>query len=93
MNEDIGERVRLGDMRSNAEDPRSTADTMHHTAEALEHSESMLHEGAERSPDERTKRRLHALGDAVTREAKDIDKRADTIAPATARPVDASRRT
>jgi ABC-type transporter Mla subunit MlaD len=62
---------------------------MRDTAEALERSEAALHESAERSPDEQTRRRLHALGDAVTREAKDIDRRADAIAPATSAPAEA----
>jgi hypothetical protein len=52
---------------------------MHETAEALERSEATLHESAEKSPDEATTRRLHELGDAVTCEAKAIDKRADAI--------------
>ncbi|MEV6492674.1 hypothetical protein AB0M20_29245 [Actinoplanes sp. NPDC051633] len=56
---------------------------MHRTAEALEHSEAILHNSADKSPDEATTRRLHDLGDAVTREAKMIDERADVIAPRT----------
>jgi hypothetical protein len=52
---------------------------MHETAEALERSEAILHESAERSPDEVTKGRLHRLGDEVTRQAKDIDRRADAV--------------
>jgi hypothetical protein len=54
---------------------------MHDTAEALERSEAILHESAERSPDEETRRRLHRLGDEVTRQAMDIDKRADSLPP------------
>jgi hypothetical protein len=61
------------------QDRRTTAETMHKTAEALERSEATLHESAEQSPDEATTRRLHDLGDAVTREAKKIDKRAAEI--------------
>jgi hypothetical protein len=54
---------------------------MHDTAEALERSEAMLHDSAERSHDESTRQRLHALGDEVTRQAKSIDRRADAITP------------
>jgi hypothetical protein len=54
---------------------------MHDTADALERSETMLHDAAERSHDEPTKRRLHALGDEVTRQAKNIDRRADAMPP------------
>jgi hypothetical protein len=54
---------------------------MHDTAEALERSEAILHESAERSPDDETRRRLHRLGDEVTRQAMDIDRRADSLAP------------
>jgi hypothetical protein len=54
---------------------------MHDTAEALERSEAILHDSAERSPDEETRRRLHRLGDEVTRQARDIDKRADSLPP------------
>jgi hypothetical protein len=56
---------------------------MHETADALERSEATLHDSAEKSMDEATTRRLHALGDAVTREAKAIDRRADVIGPRT----------
>jgi hypothetical protein len=52
---------------------------MHQTAEALERSEAILHESAEKSPDEETRRRLHRLGDEVTRQALAIDKRADAL--------------
>jgi hypothetical protein len=58
-----------------------TADTMRDTADSLERSEASLHDSAERSPEPETARRLHALGDAVTREAKAIEKRAEAIAP------------
>jgi hypothetical protein len=60
---------------------RDTAETMHDTAEALERSEAILHDSAESSPDAATTRRLHALGDEVTRQAKAIDRRADAIGP------------
>lgn len=73
-------------MSSPDDDRRATAETMHETAEALERSEATLHESAEKSPDPATTRRLHKLGDAVTREAKAIDKRADVIAPRTGTP-------
>ncbi len=54
---------------------------MHETAEALERSEAILHDSAENSPDEETRLRLHRLGDEVTRQAVDIDKRADSLPP------------
>jgi hypothetical protein len=53
---------------------------MHDTAEALERSEAILHDSAEKSPDDDTARRLHILGDEVTRQAKKIDQRADSLA-------------
>jgi ABC-type transporter Mla subunit MlaD len=71
---------------SDDRDRQSTADTMHDTADALERSEAILHDSAERIPDEETTRRLDNLGDKVTRQAKDIDKRADSIDPSTAAP-------
>jgi hypothetical protein len=52
---------------------------MHETADELERSEAILHASAEKSPDEETRRRLHRLGDEVTRQAMDIDKRADAL--------------
>jgi hypothetical protein len=52
---------------------------MHDTAEALERSEAILHESAEQSPDRETRERLHRLGDEVTRQAMNIDKRADAL--------------
>jgi hypothetical protein len=52
---------------------------MHDTAESLERSEAKLHDSAERSPDDETARRLHCLGDEVTRQAKEIDRRADHL--------------
>ena len=54
---------------------------MHDTAEGLERSEAILHDAADRSPDEATATRLDALGDEVTRQAKRIDKRADRLEP------------
>jgi hypothetical protein len=63
------------------QDKRGTAAAMHDTAEALERSEAILHESAEKSPDEQTRRRLHRLGDEVTRQAVDIDERADSLPP------------
>ncbi|MFI5934655.1 hypothetical protein [Actinoplanes sp. NPDC051494] len=61
---------------------RATAETMHDTAVEIERSEAILHECAERSPDEATARRLHSLGDQVTGEAKRIDARAHDLPPA-----------
>jgi hypothetical protein len=55
---------------------------MHDTAEGLERSEATLHDAADRSPDAETSRRLDALGDEVTRRAKEIDKRATHLDPA-----------
>jgi sensor domain CHASE-containing protein len=52
---------------------------MHETADALKRSEAILHDSAERSPDDATKRRLHRLGDEVTSQAQDIDHRANAI--------------
>jgi hypothetical protein len=66
-------------MTSKAQDPRTTAETMHETAEALERSEDILHRSADNSPDEATRHRLHELGHAVTREAKDIERRAGAL--------------
>ena len=54
---------------------------MHDTAEALERSEAALHDTAEKSPDPATRERLHDLADEVTRQAKNIDRRADGIEP------------
>jgi hypothetical protein len=64
---------------ANQQDRRGTAEAMHDTAEALEQSEAILHESAEKSPDEETRQRLHRLGDEVTRQAINIDKRADAL--------------
>jgi hypothetical protein len=64
---------------ANQQDRRGTAEAMHQTAEALECSEAALHASAERSPDEETRRRLHRLGDEVTRQATAIEKRADAL--------------
>jgi hypothetical protein len=61
------------------EDQQSTAAAMHKTAEELERSEAILHRSADRSPDAATARRLDALGDEVTRQAQQIDRRAELI--------------
>jgi hypothetical protein len=66
---------------SEERDSRSTAETMHDTADALEVSEAILHDSAEKSPDRATTRRLHALGDEVTSQAKAIERRADALSP------------
>ncbi len=60
-------------------DQRDTARAMHDTAAQLEDSEAILRASAQRSPDAPTRRRLHRLGDAVTREAKSIDRRANDL--------------
>jgi hypothetical protein len=61
-------------------DRRSTGQAMRDTAEALERSEALLHDSAERSPDDATSLRLDRLADEVTRQAKRIDRRADAVA-------------
>ena len=52
---------------------------MHDTADKLEAAEAILHRSAERSPETDTTARLHALGDQVTAQAHDIDRRADRL--------------
>lgn len=52
---------------------------MHDTAEDLERAEAGLHRSAEASPDPDTKARLHALGDQVTAQARDIENRAELL--------------
>jgi hypothetical protein len=76
--------VRLGFMASEpVRDARRTAETMHDTAEALERAEQTLHRSADASPDDATAGRLDRLGDAVTAEARDIDRRADNLSART----------
>jgi hypothetical protein len=58
---------------------RRTAAAMHDTAEQLEVAEAILHRSAEESPNEAVTARLHALGDQVTAQAHDIDRRADRL--------------
>jgi hypothetical protein len=53
-----------------------TAAAMHRTAERLEVAEAILHRSAEQSPNTETTAQLHALGDQVTTQARDIDRRA-----------------
>jgi hypothetical protein len=60
---------------------------MYDTAEALERSEAALHDAADRIPDAVTARRLDALGDEVTRQAKSIDKRAASLKPSITDPA------
>jgi hypothetical protein len=52
---------------------------MHDTAEQLEVVEDRLHHIADEAPDPGTRVRLHTLGDQVTAQAKDIEKRADRL--------------
>jgi hypothetical protein len=66
-------------MDTETADRRRTAQTMHDTAEALERAEATLHRSADASPDAVTAQRLDRLGDAVTAEAKAIDRRADDL--------------
>jgi hypothetical protein len=60
---------------------KRTASVMHDTADELEDIEAGLHHSAEQSPEPGTAARLHALGDRVTAQAKDIDRRADLLDP------------
>jgi hypothetical protein len=53
---------------------------MHDTAEQLEVAEAILHRSADEAPNPATGARLHGLGDQVTAQAKDIDRRADRLA-------------
>jgi hypothetical protein len=61
---------------------KRTAAAMHDTAEQLEEAEATLHGSAEAARDQATTERLHQLGDEVTAQAKDIDRRADRLEPA-----------
>jgi hypothetical protein len=56
-----------------------TSAAMRDTAEQLEAAEDILHRSARRSPDPQTTARLHALGDDVTEQARQISGRADRI--------------
>ena len=53
-----------------------TAAVMHGTAEALERSEAALHRRADAARDSKTTQRLDDLGDRVTAQAKDLERRA-----------------
>ncbi|MEV8510669.1 hypothetical protein AB0368_38380 [Actinoplanes sp. NPDC051475] len=68
-------------MTSDEETSRAerTASAMHRTAEQLEVAEAILHRSAEDSPNTGTAARLHALGDQVTAQAHDIDRRANRL--------------
>jgi hypothetical protein len=57
-----------------------TAASMRRTAAALECTEAALHRSAEASPDRSATDRLDRLGDDVTAQAKDIERRADRLA-------------
>jgi hypothetical protein len=70
-------------MNPETSDTRRTAKTMHDTAEALEQAEATLHRSADVSPDPATAQRLDRLGNTVTAEAKNIDRRADELSPPT----------
>ena len=54
--------------------------SMHDTAEQLHVSAGTLYRSSQESPNEMTTDRLHALGDDVTDQAHDIDRRADALA-------------
>ena len=53
--------------------------SMHDTAEQLHVSAGTLYRSSQASPNETTTDRLHALGDDVTEQADDIDRRADQL--------------
>ncbi|MDI6099354.1 hypothetical protein QLQ12_12200 [Actinoplanes sp. NEAU-A12] len=59
---------------------RRTASAMRDTADQLETVEARLHQSAEESPDPETGARLHELGDEVTAQAKDVERRAGLLA-------------
>jgi hypothetical protein len=64
---------------------------MHDTAEQLHVSAGSLYRSSQASPNETTTDRLHALGDDVTDQAHDIDRRADQLeldTPRGPRPLD-----
>jgi hypothetical protein len=61
------------------EQTADTAASMRRTAAALECTEAALHRSADASPDRPTTDRLHRLGDDVTAQAKDIERRADRL--------------
>ena len=52
---------------------------MHDTAEQLHISASTLYRSSQASPNETTTGRLHALGDDVTEQADDVERRADAL--------------
>ena len=52
---------------------------MHDTAEQLHISAGTLYRSAQASLNETTTDRLHALGDHVTEQADDIERRADAL--------------
>ena len=56
-----------------------TVTSMHDTAEQLHISAGTLYRSSQASPNETTTDRLHALGDDVTEQADDIDRRADAL--------------
>ena len=56
-----------------------TAAAMHHTAEQLEVAQAILHHSGEQAPSPDATARLHALGDQVTAQPQDIDRRADRL--------------
>ena len=56
-----------------------TVAAMHDSADGLHVSAGTLHRSARQSPSEATTGRLHALGDDVTTQAHDIDRRADQL--------------
>lgn len=56
-----------------------TVRSMHDTAEQLHVSAGTLYRSSQASPNETTSERLQSLGDVVTAEASDIDRRADQL--------------
>jgi hypothetical protein len=72
-----------------------TVAAMYDTAEQLQVSAGTLHGSAQASPNETSTARLNALGDEVTAQADDIDRRADRLvdeAPRGERPQPGGRR-
>ncbi|WP_433824531.1 hypothetical protein ACQP2E_20525 [Actinoplanes sp. CA-015351] len=63
----------------NVDHVHRTASAMHDTAEQMEVVEDALHTRAEQARDPETTARVHALGDSVTTQAKDVDRRADQL--------------
>lgn len=68
-------------------DRERTVTSMHDTAEQLHVSAGTLYRSSQASPNETTTGRLQSLGDDVTEQAHDIDRRADRLELETPRGV------